>query len=240
MEIGVADVIVEETQKPGPRRGLTGGSPPSSGGGGGGGGDDGDDRHLDRQRQEGSTEVPDKARIVTAFLLLVVLMTFGGLIGAYIVISTNSAAEWRPFALPIQLWVSTAIMIISSGTYVAAKSFIDRGDDLWARRWLIATTALGAAFISSQLLAWLVLVERGLYMRGNPFAGFFYILTAVHAVHLLGGIVALGALLLYSWNPALTDMEFTYRKNLARSVGYYWHFMGALWIALFVLLGFWK
>ena len=63
------------------------------------------------------------------------------------------------------------------------------------RNGLTATAVLGAAFISSQLLAWLELSERGLYFAGNPYAGFFYILTAVHALHVLGGVIALGLLL---------------------------------------------
>jgi cytochrome c oxidase subunit 3 len=77
-------------------------------------------------------------------------------------------------------------------------------------------------------------------MQGNPYAGFFYILTGIHAVHVLGGIVALGAILLRSWNYTEYGPELEYRRNLARSVGWYWHFMGLLWIVLFLLLGFWK
>ena len=167
-------------------------------------------------------------------------MTFGGMLGAYIVISTNETAEWRPFDLPFQTWISTAIIIASSITYHFAQSAIFEGLHNRARKMLIATAALGGTFIASQLLVWLALVNRGFYMRGNPYAGFFYILTAVHAIHVLGGIVALGAILLRSWNETEYGPELVYRRNLARSVGWYWHFMGGLWIVLFVMLGFWK
>lgn len=167
-------------------------------------------------------------------------MTFGGMIGAYVVISTNGAAEWRPFALPFQVWVSTALIIASSVSYHLAKNAVFRAENQRARKLFVATTALGAAFISSQLMVWLALVNRGFYMRGNPYAGFFYILTAAHAVHVVGGIVALGAILLRSWNDTEFGPELAYRRNLARSVGWYWHFMGFLWIVLFVMLGFWK
>ena len=67
-----------------------------------------------------------------------------------------------------------------------------------------------------------------------------YILTAVHAIHVIGGIVALGSILLRSWSPTFAADEIVYRRNLGRAVGWYWHFMGGLWIVLFVLLGFWK
>jgi len=109
-----------------------------------------------------------------------------------------------------------------------------------SRRFLVATTALGGVFIASQLIAWIELVNRGLYLRGNPYAGFFYILTAAHAIHVLGGMVALGAILRRSWYPAVNEVENVYRENVARAVGWYWHLMGGLWVVLFLLLGFWK
>lgn len=182
----------------------------------------------------------EKSRIITLFLLLVVLMTFGGLISAYVVIATNGVLEWRPFDLPIAVWVSTAIILISSATYHYAKTQLDKGFFAESRKWMVITTVLGGIFISSQLFAWLALVSKGLYMSGNPYAGFFYILTAIHAIHVLGGIVALGTILLRSWNDSSKSKELEYRRNLARSVGWYWHFMGILWVVIFLLLGFWK
>ena len=214
------------------------------GGGTGNGGRDGGDGGGDNPQPDALADSvdshPDKAKVVTWFLLLIVLMTFGGMIGAYVVIATNGAAEWRPFDLPLQVWISTLLLIASSVTYEFARNAVYAERDRRSKQFLIATTALGAAFISSQLLVWLALVNRGFYMRGNPYAGFFYILTAVHAVHVVGGIAALGSILLRTWHPTRLDTEIRYRRNLARSVGWYWHFMGGLWIVLLVLLGFWK
>ncbi len=241
MEIGTVEPITEREKIRRLRSTLSGGDGPNKSSGNNGGGDDGDDDYRNRNdfpRAEPAAQ--DKAKVITWFLLLVVGMTFGGLIGAYVVVSTNKAAEWRPFDLPVQVWISTFLIIVSSMSYHAAKLAFDRESHQTARRWLIGTTVLGAAFISSQILAWLALVNRGLYMHGNPYAGFFYILTAVHAVHVIGGILALGSILLRSWYETSNAAEITYRKNLARSVGWYWHFMGVLWIVLFVLLGFWK
>jgi cytochrome c oxidase subunit 3 len=168
------------------------------------------------------------------------MMTFGGLLGAYVVIATNGAAEWRPFELPPQVWISTFLILVSSVTYQLAKNALFARRYASSRKFMIATTVLGAAFISSQILVWLALVKRGFYMSGNPYAGFFYILTAAHAIHVVGGIVALGSILLRTWNDTRNASELIYRRNLARSVGWYWHFMGVLWIVLFVMLGFWK
>lgn len=184
--------------------------------------------------------VPDKARVFTWFLLVVVVMTFGGLSAAYIVTATNKAVEWNPFDLPIQVWISTTIIIISSFVYHRGKVALDNFDQPRAKTWLSATAVLGAAFISSQLLAWLELSSRGFYFSGNPYAGFFYILTAIHALHVLGGIIALGSVVIGTWNVIYSDSRWERLRSLGQVVGWYWHFMGGIWLVLFILLGFWK
>lgn len=244
MKIGSIETVVEEREAKRKRPGLTTSSSPTSqggrNGGGGGDGDDGNGGGYPPRQSEDNEVNRDKSRLITGFLLLVVLMTFGGLIGAYIVIATNQAIEWTPFELPYQIWLSTAIILVSSVTYEFARLSVLRDRYPQVRRYLVATTALGGFFIASQLVVWLELVSRGFYMRGNPYAGFFYILTAAHAIHVLGGVIALGSILLRSWYPTSSNAEFEYRRNLATSVGWYWHFMGVLWVALFILLGFWK
>jgi cytochrome c oxidase subunit III len=246
MKIGTAEPL-KESEKERIRRARPtrlfseGSSGPGDDDNGGGGGDDGGgEPRRARDGQPHSSRTQDKTKFVSWFLLLVVLMTFGGMLGAYVVIATNGVTEWRPFDLPPQVWFSTILIIVSSVTYHFAQQalFADRFDA--SRKLLITTTVLGAAFISSQILVWLDLVSRGLYMSGNPYAGFFYILTAAHAIHVAGGIVALGAVILRTWNETSFEPELLYRRNLTRSVGWYWHFMGVLWIALFVMLGFWK
>lgn len=240
MEIGTAEPVVKKKKlirKRGSR--LSGGPGGGPGRRGGGGGNDGGD-HLNNDQPYSDSNPQDKSRIVTIFLLIVVMMTFSGLIGAYVVIATNGAAEWKPFDLPIQVWISTALIIASSFAYHIAKNALNSELQEKARKWFVATAALGGAFISSQLIVWLLLVREGVYMSGNPYAGFFYMLTALHAIHVLGGIIALGSILLRSWHGTMVELELTYRRNMARSVGWYWDFMGILWIGIVVLLGFWK
>jgi cytochrome c oxidase subunit 3 len=247
METGTIDIaeLTDEPKKKTGRTSLTGGSGPTGGGKNGGGGDSGGggggDRPNDESRAEDAGEfVPQKAKLITGFLLVAVLMTFAGLIAAYVVIQTNGALEWRPFSLPVFAWISTGIILASSVSYHIAKSAFDDNLQLKARKWLVITTILGATFISSQLMAWLELVQRGMYLHSNPYAGFFYILTTLHAVHVLGGIIALGSVILRSWVPTLDERELLRRRTLANVTGWYWHFMGGLWVVLFVLLGFWK
>jgi cytochrome c oxidase subunit 3 len=90
------------------------------------------------------------------------------------------------------------------------------------------------------MLAWLALNRQGVYVRSNPYAGFFYILTAIHAVHVAGGILALGYIVLRSWQETASELELLQRQTISKVVGWYWHFMGGLWIVLFLLLGLWK
>ena len=238
MNIGTADIIDEKEEPKKLRSSFTGGSGPgSSRRNNGGGGSDGSEDDNDG---EPTAFRPEKARILTGFLMLVVLMTFGGMIGAYVVIATNKAAEWQPFALPIQVWISTLIIILSSISYIISERATSANDQPRAKKWMIVTTVLGAFFISSQMLAWIELTRRGLYMEGNPYAGFFYILTAVHAVHVIGGIAALSSILLRSWYPTRSETDVLRRISLAKVVGWYWHFMGLLWLVLLFMLGFWK
>jgi cytochrome c oxidase subunit 3 len=77
-------------------------------------------------------------------------------------------------------------------------------------------------------------------MQSNPYAGFFYILTALHAIHVIGGIIALGYVVLMTWDRQKAERNIKRCKEISAAVGLYWHFMGGLWIVLFLLLGFWK
>lgn len=248
MKVGTIETTVEKKERFKKLSGLSGGAGSSGGNrnrGGGGGGDNGSgDNGSNNNNQDYLGDVDpytsDKFRVGMWFLLLVVLMTFGGLIGAYIVISTNGAAEWKPFSLPFQIWVSTALIIGASVTYTIAQKLLKRDNQEKAKNWLLATTALGAVFIASQILAWFELARSGVYVSSNPYAGFFYVLTAVHALHVLGGICALGYIVLRTWNETASGDELEKRKTVSNVVGWYWHFMDALWIVLVLLLGFWK
>ncbi len=125
MEIGTAEPIKENKKKRSASstfstgKGAKGGRN-SGGGGGNDGGNDGGDNNFSNNQDFNQIEKqfnPDRFRIVMWFLLLVVVMTFGGLISAYIVIATNGVAEWKPFSLPFQIWTSTALILASSISY---------------------------------------------------------------------------------------------------------------------------
>jgi len=130
---------------------------------------------------------------------------------------------WDPIELPATLWLSTALILISSGTFEAARRTFRRGEHRIASRLLILTGCIGAGFLVSQLTAWRELVRTGAFLFQNPHSSFFYLFTGLHALHLIGGLVALLVVLLRR----------TPRRELLDVVTYYWHFLGVLWIVLF-------
>ncbi len=240
MEIGTVKTTLKPQKKLSKRPSLSGfGGGKSGGGGNEDGGNNGGDG-FDKPNTEAYEKSFSKSKILTWFLLLVVLMTFGGLIGAYIVISTNGVLEWKPFNIPFQVYFSTALILISSITYTIAQKAVSFNNYQKSKNWLLATTVLGAMFVSSQILVWFELVKRGYYVQSNPYAGFFYIITALHAVHVIGGIIALGYIILRIWQRTESENELEKRREISSAVGWYWHFMGGLWMVLLLMLGFWK
>ncbi len=239
MEVGTIKTLPGEKRKLKLKSGLSGSLGSKSGGSGGGNnGGGGDSRKNDFEQN--ASESGDKLRISMWFILLIVLMTFGGLIAAYIVLATKKELEWRPFNLPIQIWISTALIILSSLSYKVSQKHFFKENQAKAKKWLHITTVLGGLFIGSQILAWFALMQTGITIKANPYAGFFYILTGVHAAHVIGGICALGYIVKRTRYETDSDEEMFQRKNVSQIVGWYWHFMDALWLFLVVLLGFWK
>jgi cytochrome c oxidase subunit 3 len=244
-ELGTVTTLPTDEDTP-KRRMRTGGGMGSGGGGnngkrgGGGGGGGGGDRKDNDSHFEHNQFTPSKYHLAMWIALLVILMTFAGLISAFVFIAYNKTQEWRPFDLPIQVTISTLLILASSITFEFARRAIHKDHQTNFRRWLVATTVLGAAFISSQLISWFELTRQGIYVSSNPYAGFFYILTAAHALHLVGGIALLGYLILRAWRPTASSENLFKRQTAANVAGMYWHSMDGLWLVLLGLLVFLK
>ncbi len=161
-----------------------------------------------------------------------VTMLFVAFTSAYL--ARRQEPGWPAIATPAILWVNTAVLLASSGTVEGARALLRRGDILGLRRGLAVTAGLGVLFVLGQLLAWRQLAAQGLFLTSNPHSSFFYLLTGVHGLHLLGGLGALGVVLARAWRGRYTPHEYTGITVCAT----YWHFMDALWLYLFVLL-FW-
>ncbi len=159
-----------------------------------------------------------------------ILMFFMALVSAFIV-RQGLSSDWRAFPLPPILWVNTAILLASSFTIEASRRKLAHGDRQGFRHWWFTTTALGLLFVAGQLVAWRQLVHAGVYLASNPSSSFFYVLTAAHGIHLVGGIVALIAIAYWNWDHARVA-----RSTATQMAAVYWHFLDGLWIFLFLLL----
>jgi cytochrome c oxidase subunit III len=137
---------------------------------------------------------------------------------------------WRPIQLPSILYLNTVVLVASSLALQLARSYV--WDAKQFGRYLAATLALGLAFMAGQLIAWWQLVVKGVYVASNPGSFFFYTITAIHAAHLLGGILALSWL---AWRGRNLRQAGT-ADVAADVVALYWHFMDGLWVYLLALL----
>jgi len=181
----------------------------------------------------------NRYRIGMWVALASIAMMFTSLSSAYIVRSA-SANDWFPIAVPRVLFASTAFILFSSATLEVARRKLKQSfQDAYAR-YLLLTALLGLGFLASQLFAWRQLRAQGIYLSSNPHSSFFYLLTGAHAVHLLGGLLALTFLWLRSRRQSSELGFVAKRQATADAVTIYWHFMDALWIYLFLLLFLWR
>ena len=173
-------------------------------------------------------------RLGTWVALASILMLFTALSSAYIVRAASSS-DWQPLAMPRILLLSSVLLLLSSCTLETARRKLRQAATSAYKSWLFLTVLLGVGFLSSQLFAWRQLAKQGVYIASNPHSSFFYLFTAVHGVHLFGGLAALAYLSLRSRVPQETS-ALTKAQAKADAVTLYWHFMDFLWLYLFVLL----
>ena len=199
-----------------------------------------------------------RARLGLICAIATVSMVFISLTSAYVVRqglptfdgATNSyVRDWGQVQLPwVLLAINTLLLLISSLTMEFARRDIKRraalaplqsmpGISLGEEKsfpWLGVTVLLGFGFLVGQWMAWGELKARGFFVDTNPNSSFVYLLTAAHAVHLAGGIVAL----LWAGVTSLLHRPIEGRRIVVDVTAWYWHFMALLWIYVFALLGF--
>lgn len=159
-----------------------------------------------------------------------VVMIFAALTSAYIV--RQAEGNWVYFDLPNLFWVNTGIIIVSSITMHWAYLSAKRDNLELVKTATIITTVLGIAFMVGQFLAWKDLVVNRIHFIGNPSGSFVYVLSGLHAVHVIGGVVFLLIIL----GSALKFKVHSKNLNPIEMCVTYWHFLGGLWLYLFLFL----
>jgi cytochrome c oxidase subunit 3 len=179
--------------------------------------------------------VPERTyRLGMCFALTGIVMLFAAFTSA-LVVRKGMSFDWVWFSVPRVLWLNTFVLLASSLTLELSRRALSAGAANEFIRWLSATLVLGLGFLGGQLLAWRELASRGIYLATNPGSSFFYVLTAAHGIHLLGGVLALAYVVFRARRIAFARA----RRTPVDVTAIYWHFMDALWIYVFFMLVRW-
>ncbi|WP_297335437.1 cytochrome c oxidase subunit 3 [Algoriphagus sp.] len=162
--------------------------------------------------------------------MVTVVMIFAALTSAYIV--RQAEGNWLDYELPSVFWITSGIVLLSSVFLHWAYRSAKRDELIQLRIGMIGAVGLGIAFLVGQWYSWVALVDREVFFVGNPAGSFLYVFTGLHALHLISGVIFLIIVLISTFrykvhSQALTTME------MATT---YWHFLGGLWIYLFMFL----
>lgn len=159
-----------------------------------------------------------------------IVMMFTAFTSAYII--KRNLADWITFDLPHIFFYSTAVILISSLTIIISRNYFRQRDMIHYRQWLLVTLILGIVFICMQYIGFTQLWHNGITLTRNVSFSFLYIIVGLHAVHVLGGVIALIIVLIKAYS--------TKRKNYSivpvDMMNTYWHFVDLLWIYLLVFL----
>lgn len=161
-----------------------------------------------------------------------IMMMFAALTSAYIV--RRAGGNWLEFQLPSVFIYNTITILASSLTlHLSYRAFL-RGNSALYKGLLLLTLALGLLFVGLQYEGWKQMEAMGVPLRLNPSGDFIYVISAVHAAHVLGGIAALLVAVLHAFT--LSDKVTPARKLRFQLTFTYWHFVDFLWLYLLVLL----
>ena len=185
-----------------------------------------------KQDQGVSLAMNPKKFLVWLFIVSIV-MIFGSLTSAYIV--RQAEGNWKVFEMPAIFLYSTFVLLASSATihlaYLAAK----RDEVSKNRLFLGLSLILALVFLFMQLLGWKELTKSGVFFSfGNPSESFLYVLTGLHAFHLLTGIIFIIIVLISSFTQKVHSKRLLQNEMCAT----YWHFLDGLWLYLYLFLMF--
>jgi cytochrome c oxidase subunit 3 len=189
------------------------------------GGDD------DGEGSGGSWQMPQRAYFTVIQLGIAGITMFFMALTSSFLVRKGLGNDWVAFSFPRILWVNTLILVASSFTIQAARRYLHEDQRSAFKRWWALTTGLGILFLGGQLIAWRQLARQGVFLVTNPSSSFFYVLTAAHGLHLVGGVLALLYVSQRNWQRSRMSLG-----TAADVASIYWHFMDGLWVFLLALL----
>lgn len=176
-----------------------------------------------------------RATFTGLFVAMASIVMFFAAFTSALVVRRGLSNDWLPTPLPGILWLNTALLLASSAALEMGRRALRAGAREAFNRYWTGGTLLGALFLGGQYLAWQQLLGAGIYISTNPSSSFFYLLTAVHALHIAGGMAAL----LYVNVQALRLRLGPSKRTAVDVTAVYWHFVDVLWIYLLLLFLIW-
>ena len=159
-----------------------------------------------------------------------VMMLFMSITSAYIV--RQAEGNWVYFDLPSLFYVTTVIIVVSSVTMQLAYFAAKKDNISTAKTMVLITTVFGVAFLVGQFFGWKQLVANSIYLVGNPSGSFLYIITGLHGLHIVSAVVFLLIIL----NAVFKGKVHAGNMTKMEMCTTYWHFLGGLWLYLFIFL----
>ena len=179
---------------------------------------------------DGKTLDSSKAKLGVRTIIVVSTVIFSLFVVSYS--DRMLVHDWKSLSEPWLLWINTSILILTSFVFHKTKIFFDRNNFEKTKNSLLLVGFLSFAFITGQLLVWQHFINIGQYASTNPANAFFYLFTALHGLHLLGGLWVW----LWATLRIFTEVEVDRAKISVQLCRTYWHFLLIVWMVLFALL----
>ena len=183
---------------------------------------------------DGATIDLSKGKLGLRFIMIVSTIFFSLFIVTYS--DRMVYSDWQKMPEPWLLWVNTIILFFSSFVFITTQIESKKNQFHIVKNRLLLIGFLAFAFLIGQLLVWQQLISDGYYVSSNPSNAYFYVFTALHALHLLGGLIYWIITIRKVWKPA--DIVIFKVKHTVELCAIYWHFLLAVWLVLFGLMLF--
>jgi cytochrome c oxidase subunit 3 len=180
---------------------------------------------------------PNITSVGTIVWLSSELMFFAGLFAMFFSIRGYAPEQWEEHTPHLNVYFSlpfTIVLVLSSITCQLGVFRAERGDVYGLRRWFTITFLMGLTFVIGQLIEYGNLVQEGIRINADGYGSMFYLTTGFHLLHVIGGLIAFIIYLIRTTMGRFTAQQ----AGSAIVVSYYWHFVDAVWIALFAMIFF--
>ncbi|MBV9674980.1 MAG: cytochrome c oxidase subunit 3 [Acidobacteriaceae bacterium] len=184
-------------------------------------------------------EMNSLSLVTVIVILATVTMTFGAMIAVFFYRSL-APRFWGHLKISPILWLTTAILVVSSFTFEKARQRLAQNDQIGFHRLIRWTTGLAVAFLVGQAAAGFQILHSGVVLANNPHSWFIFLFSGLHGIHIVAGLIGLAYLLIRTKEPASGPRFQMTTRVVARSVSICWHYLDFLWLLMFTLLLLWK